>query len=172
MTPCRSTKLGLFRGHEGGNAAMMFGLALVPLLGFVGAALDYSSATGVQAQLQKATDGAALAGISHLKKTDHEVRQAVRSYLDAILPPHLHNQPFEIDIREGRTVLVVRAETGMPTRFMRVLGKDEVKVTSMSEARKATDSAEVALRTNTPSRRRPGRTSSALSRLSPARSRA
>jgi Flp pilus assembly protein TadG len=40
MSPCRSTKLGLFRGHEGGNAAMMFGLALVPHLGFDGAALD------------------------------------------------------------------------------------------------------------------------------------
>ena len=43
-----------------GNVAVIFALASLPLLAFAGAALDYGTATRMQAKLQAATDATAL----------------------------------------------------------------------------------------------------------------
>ena len=48
MRPCEPTRRSPFRTSEGGNAAMLFALAIVPLVGFIGAALDYSRASDFQ----------------------------------------------------------------------------------------------------------------------------
>jgi Flp pilus assembly protein TadG len=50
-------------GHEGrkGNVAVLFALALVPMLGVSGAALDYSLANASRTSIQKALDSTALA---------------------------------------------------------------------------------------------------------------
>ena len=56
----RATELRGFFRHDGANTAMMFGLALVPLAGFIGVALDYSRASDFQTKLHQAADAAAL----------------------------------------------------------------------------------------------------------------
>ena len=43
-----------------GNVAMIFGLTLVPVMGFAGAALDYSRATAVREELRLFADQTAL----------------------------------------------------------------------------------------------------------------
>ncbi len=59
--------MGLFHrfwsGQEGrkGNAAILFALALVPMVGVTGAAVDYSMANSNRASMQKALDSTALA---------------------------------------------------------------------------------------------------------------
>jgi Flp pilus assembly protein TadG len=59
--------MGIFRrfwlGEEGrkGNAAILFALALVPMVGATGAAVDYSMANSNKASMQKALDSTALA---------------------------------------------------------------------------------------------------------------
>lgn len=59
--------MGIFRrfwsGREGrnGNAAILFALALVPLVGATGAAVDYSMANSNRTSMQKALDATALA---------------------------------------------------------------------------------------------------------------
>lgn len=59
--------MGLFRrfwsGQEGrkGNAAILFALALIPMVGMTGAAVDYSMANSNRASMQKALDSTALA---------------------------------------------------------------------------------------------------------------
>lgn len=59
--------MGLFRrfwsGQEGrkGNAAILFALALIPMVGVTGAAVDYSMANSNRASMQKALDSTALA---------------------------------------------------------------------------------------------------------------
>ena len=50
-----------FKADQSGSTAAIFGLALLPLLGAVGGALDYSRAAGMASQMQRAVDGAALA---------------------------------------------------------------------------------------------------------------
>ena len=49
-----------FRREQNGNVAMIFALALIPIVGFVGAAVDYGRATMTRVQLQTALDSTAL----------------------------------------------------------------------------------------------------------------
>src|ERR1700754_1156395 len=59
--------MGIFRrfwsGKEGrkGNAAVVFALSLVPIVGATGAAVDYSMANANRSSMQKALDSTALA---------------------------------------------------------------------------------------------------------------
>src|SRR5262249_37034271 len=53
-----------FARHNGGNVALTFGLALIPIVGMVGAAIDYSSATRVRAALQAAADAASVGSVA------------------------------------------------------------------------------------------------------------
>lgn len=50
-----------FAHAEQGNVAVIFAIALIPLLGLVGMAIDYARASGAQATLQAAADSTALA---------------------------------------------------------------------------------------------------------------
>ena len=49
-----------FRAANTANVTVIFGLATVPIIGLVGAAVDYSHANAVKAALQAATDATAL----------------------------------------------------------------------------------------------------------------
>jgi Flp pilus assembly protein TadG len=48
--------------ESGGSLLPMFALTMVPVMGMVGAAVDYSRASGVQTGLQAALDAGVLAG--------------------------------------------------------------------------------------------------------------
>src|ERR1051325_12218590 len=50
-----------FRRDQEGQVAVIFGLALVPIIAGVGAAVDYSHGNQVRTSLQKAVDAAVLA---------------------------------------------------------------------------------------------------------------
>src|ERR1700688_4024074 len=50
-----------FFADRKGNAAIIFALATVPMVGFVGAAVDYSHANSIKAAMQAAADATALA---------------------------------------------------------------------------------------------------------------
>ena len=49
-----------FGGAQSGNVILTFALAIVPLMGFVGAAVDYSRANSDKAAMQAAMDATAL----------------------------------------------------------------------------------------------------------------
>ena len=50
-----------FRVAERGNVVITFAMATIPMVGFVGAAVDYSHANSIKAALQAALDATALA---------------------------------------------------------------------------------------------------------------
>jgi Flp pilus assembly protein TadG len=52
--------LGRFFADPRGNIAILFGLAVIPLIGVMGVALDYSQANAARAELQAAIDNTAL----------------------------------------------------------------------------------------------------------------
>jgi len=56
--------IGGFRGNVRANVAIMFAIAVVPILGAVACALDYSMAVSIRTKLQAAADAATLAAIS------------------------------------------------------------------------------------------------------------
>jgi Flp pilus assembly protein TadG len=53
-----------FRTAERGNVAVTFTLALIPIMGFLGAAVDFSRANAIKAGMQQAVDATALMCIS------------------------------------------------------------------------------------------------------------
>jgi Flp pilus assembly protein TadG len=53
-----------FCRHTGGNIAIIFALATLPILGAVGAAVDYSSANRAKAQLDAIADATALSAVN------------------------------------------------------------------------------------------------------------
>jgi Flp pilus assembly protein TadG len=53
-----------FRRDSRGNIAVIFGIAIIPIMSAIGCAVDYSLATRVKAKLQSAVDAAAVASIS------------------------------------------------------------------------------------------------------------
>ncbi len=55
---------GKLGGDKSGNVAPIFALALIPVLGMVGAGVDYSRAANVRAHLQAAADAAAVGAIA------------------------------------------------------------------------------------------------------------
>ncbi|MGL5113685.1 MAG: TadE/TadG family type IV pilus assembly protein, partial [Beijerinckiaceae bacterium] len=52
-----------FVHHQTGSIATVFALALVPILGGLGVALDYSRASSSRSSIQNAIDAAVLGGI-------------------------------------------------------------------------------------------------------------
>jgi Flp pilus assembly protein TadG len=50
-----------FGKSENGNVALIFAIAIIPVIGLVGAAIDYSRANAMRASMQAAADSAALA---------------------------------------------------------------------------------------------------------------
>src|SRR3954454_22425881 len=57
---CVRQKVRELRTANGANVTITFALATIPIVGFVGAAVDYSHANSVKTSLQAATDAAAL----------------------------------------------------------------------------------------------------------------
>lgn len=57
-------KIGLFRHDTSGNIAVIFTLALLPILSAMGCALDYSRATQLKSKLQSAIDAASVGSVA------------------------------------------------------------------------------------------------------------
>ncbi len=57
-------EIGRFRRDKSGNMAVLFAIALLPVLAAIGSAIDYSLATKMRAKLQSAADAASVASIS------------------------------------------------------------------------------------------------------------
>ena len=53
-----------FRSNSSGNIAVIFAIALIPILTAMGAAVDYSMATRIKAKMQAAADAASVASLS------------------------------------------------------------------------------------------------------------
>jgi type II secretory pathway pseudopilin PulG len=78
-----------FRRDQRGNVLMLFGLALVPLMGVIGVAIDYSRASNARQALNAAIDSAALMAARDAQKlTDGQLRTRIEAWIRDNLPPH------------------------------------------------------------------------------------
>ncbi len=71
-----------FSTADNGATAVTFAIAVLPLLGLVGAALDYSRAAAVRSDLQRRGDMAALAAAKAPNATFAERRQIATRYVE------------------------------------------------------------------------------------------
>jgi Flp pilus assembly protein TadG len=74
-----------FRSAERGNVMMTFALAVVPIMGLVGAAVDYSRAGMIRANMQAAVDATALAvSKSAASQTTEQIQTAADTYFRSV----------------------------------------------------------------------------------------
>ncbi len=120
-----------FERAEGGNIMMTFALATVPIMGFVGSAIDYSRANAAKAAMQAAADATALMmskSISNLNSG--QITTEAGNYFNALLT---NNQVTGVTVTPtytttGGTQVVLSATASMPTTFMKVLGMSSLNI--------------------------------------------
>ena len=137
-----------FRRDEGGNFLMLFGLALVPLMGVVGVAIDYSRASNTRQALNSAIDSAALMAARDAQKlTDGQIRSRIDAWIRDNLPPNVKSQFSSAEVTIDRTARTIKidAKANVPTTISAVLGKTQLPVGTNSQSTWGTNKIELAL---------------------------
>lgn len=117
-----------FRRAERGNVAVLFAITLVPMLGFVGGAIDYSRVNNARTAMQTALDTAALM-ISKDATSDMtaaQINQKAQAYFNALYKhPEAQNvvvnATYTNSTAQGSQVVITGSAT-MATDFMKVMG--------------------------------------------------
>src|SRR5689334_15496061 len=141
-----------FRVARGGNVAITFAFATIPVIGAIGAGYDFSHANSVKVDLQAALDSTALMlskDAATLSSTD--LNSKALTYFTA-----LFNRPNEASISSvsasyttsGGSQVTVNGAVSVPTTFLRVLGPSatqNINVTGSSTTKWGTTRLRVAL---------------------------
>jgi Flp pilus assembly protein TadG len=116
-----------------GNMAIVFALCLVPILAFIGAAIDMGNAQRMRAQLQDATDSAVLAvARDGLRLTDGQIKTAADTYMKASYR-YLKQAPFTITtLTFDRTSVtaVLNTKATVSTSFLQIVGIRTLPITA------------------------------------------
>jgi len=125
----RSRRLAAkFRRANGGNVAVMFAIAILPILGFVGAAVDYARVNNARTAMQAALDTTALMlskDVTGLSAA--EVNEKAQKYFAALYKQHPEAQNVAVTAaytsspKDGSKI-VLNASASMETNFMKVAG--------------------------------------------------
>jgi Flp pilus assembly protein TadG len=137
-----------FGQDRSGNVIMLFGLALIPILGLAGAAIDYARATTARAELNAAVDSAALmAARDAAKLTDAQLTERINGWIKGSLSADeaakFTSATIGID-RTARTVTIAAKVPVGKTMFDVINGSDTT-VTSNSQSSWGTSKIEIAL---------------------------
>jgi Flp pilus assembly protein TadG len=129
-----------FARHDGGNIAMTFAIALVPLLGFVGAAVDYSRANAARSAMQAALDSAALMVSKDLSANPTmsaaDVTAKATAYFKSLYTNTNAGQitvtaSYTTNTKDGSTV-TVNGAGAVTTDFMKMVGLPQLGISSGS----------------------------------------
>jgi Flp pilus assembly protein TadG len=130
------------------NVAITFALALVPMLAFIGAAVDFSRANAVKADLQNALDGTALmVSKTAATMTAAQLQTAAKSYFLALFSePQAKNVQLSASYSSGSgSSVAVNGSADVPTTFMGIFGYNTINVTGSSTAKWGSARLRVAL---------------------------
>ena len=131
--------LSRFVSDRNGNIAVIFALALVPLLSFVGAAVDYSLAARARAKLIAALDIAVLVATakSEITKTASAAQSdAVNTFTGQMSALGLTTSSVTINVTDSVTTRTATgtATAAVTTYFMGILGYKTIGFTASSSA--------------------------------------
>jgi Flp pilus assembly protein TadG len=137
-----------FVACERGNVVFTFALATIPMIGFVGAAVDYSRANSAKAAMQAAVDSTALMlsrDVSTLSASD--LNQKSGAYFNAQFH---HTDVSNLVVTptyttSGGAQLVLTATGSVNTSFMRVLGQNNLNISVSSTVKWGNTRLRVAL---------------------------
>jgi Flp pilus assembly protein TadG len=129
-----------------GAAAVFLAVALVPMIGAVGLAIDSSLGYLLKARMSKSLDAAGLA--AGRKALDDDAEAIARAYFDANFGEELGDielVDFDFELDDEMRHVTLSAEARMPTYFMRVFGHEEMDVSARTVIERQTTGMELAL---------------------------
>ena len=123
-----------FFAARGGNVAMMFGIALVPITIAAGAGLDYARGAVVRSQMSTALDAAALAVGSTTGLNQQTAEALARKYFEANYSGDKTNGTPTVTIGSGgfnsSGSVKIDVTYNLPTTLLKVVGKTSMPVTT------------------------------------------
>jgi len=153
MTSKAPSGINVFVHEKRGNVAVLFALMMIPVVGAIGAAVDYARMLRLKTQLQAVADAATMAGLKTYRETGdaEEGRQRLLAFIDEGLEKDGMTRAREADEegadlmggtrRQGRIVVVSDAvintenstvkpvlATTIETPFMSFLGVEQLPV--------------------------------------------
>lgn len=142
-----SGRVAGFGDNIRGNTAILFAGAMIPLMGMIGAAVDYTNASRTRVVLQESLDAAVLAGAaaSAAGKTSSEVETIVDNYIKANFSSTQNLNPkttITVDKAGGVTGKVT---LDVPMKIMPVMGIPTMQITNTSKASYGAGKIEMAL---------------------------
>jgi Flp pilus assembly protein TadG len=139
-----------FRTDTHGNTTVIFALAVIPIFGSVGAAVDYSRANNARTAMQAALDATALMiSKQALDLKTAQVQSKARAYFDAMF-----NRPdvkgltvtFSLQVNGPGDFTVLADGSGkIDTAFVRLLGVPQMPLKTTAQVRWGFRTLEVAL---------------------------
>jgi Flp pilus assembly protein TadG len=137
-----------FRAANSGNVVLTFALATVPIMGFVGSAVDYSRANSAKAAMQAAIDATGLMLSKNVSTmTQSQINQKATEYFQA-----LFNRPEVTNVVVTPTYttsngyqVVVEASGVVPTTFMKIAGFSQLNINATSTVKWGNTRLRVAL---------------------------
>jgi Flp pilus assembly protein TadG len=140
--------LGAFRRASSGNVAITFALATIPIIGFVGSAIDYSRASSTRAAMQSALDATALmlSKSASSLSADQVSSKATDYFLALLNRPGAKNIKVTAAYSETSGSQILLSGTGaVDANFMSLLGYNTIPVTVNSTVKWGTARLRVAL---------------------------
>jgi Flp pilus assembly protein TadG len=130
--------LRAFRTARGGNVVFTFALATVPIIGFVGAAVDYSRANSAKAAMQAAVDSTALMLSKDAQTlTTAQLNQKATAYFQALFNrtdvSNIAITPTFTSPSAGDFKIDVTGTGQVATTFTKVLGQQTLNINVSSE---------------------------------------
>jgi len=140
--------LAAFGSDTSGNIATIFALASLPLVGFVGAAVDYSRANSVKTSLQTALDATALMlsrDAATLNSAD--LQSKASNYFKAMFTrADVANVAISASYTtSGGSAVTVNGSATVPTEIMTIMGYNAMTVSGSSTAKWGSTRLRVAL---------------------------
>lgn len=137
--------------NERGATALLFGLLLIPLIGFLGLAIDSSRGYAVKHRLQESIDAAALAGARNFDSVDRD--RIIHQYFEANWRSgfHITDTPVITVTADNRArTISVTGKVNMQTILMPAVGGTQViEIGSVNTAYKDISFVELALALDT-----------------------
>jgi Flp pilus assembly protein TadG len=122
-----------FSADRRGAVAVLFAICIVPIMGLIGAAIDYQAAARLHARLQAALDAAAISASSRASgKTQAQIAADAQAFFAAQFQEPGVATPV-LNIQVTNSTLLLTAQLTMPTTFLPIVGIPQVPIGSTSK---------------------------------------
>ncbi|MCC2096935.1 MAG: VWA domain-containing protein [Hyphomicrobiales bacterium] len=146
FTDTFASKWNKFRNDACGNVAMMFGLTIIPLVFFAGAAIDYSRLTAEKAKFQAAIDAAALSITGAPDSVSvSELQTRAENYFAAAYGVASYGAGINITVTKADQIITIHGTTLVDMTIMKVAGYDKMPVSATTKVTAGRKKIEIAL---------------------------